>query len=85
MFGDFSLFMVTNINSLFAAIVSVIWTVFVGIGIICILFAGLMFLTALGNAEKIKQARSAALWGVVGMVVGILGFSATSILSNVLK
>lgn len=51
------------------------WVIFCGIVVICFIVAGVMFLTAQGDAEKLKTARSAFIWGVAGVVVGILAYS----------
>lgn len=59
--------------------------IFGGVAVICFLIAGVLFLTAKGEPEKIKQARSAIYWGVAGVVVGILAFSIIAIVSNILS
>lgn len=66
---------VDSIQSLSIAIASVMWVVFVGIAVVCFVLAGVFFLTALGDPEKIKRAKSALVWGVVGIIVAILAFS----------
>lgn len=55
-------------------IANAVWIVFTIIAVIAFVVAGVMFLTAYGEAEKVKKARSAFLWGVVGVVVAILAF-----------
>ena len=59
-----------------------IWSVFGIIALICFLIAGILFLTAAGNPEKVAQARTAFLWGVAGVVVGILAFSIVAIIQT---
>ncbi len=71
-----------NINSvpnLINAILTPVWQVFIGLAVIMIIIAGILFLTAAGNPEKVQQARNAFLWGIVGIVVGILAFSITTV------
>ncbi len=60
------------------------WTVFGIIALICFIIAGILFLTAAGNPEKIQMARNAFLWGVAGVVVGILAYSIISIIERLL-
>lgn len=71
--------MVDSIQSLSIAIANVLWVVFSAIAVICFVFAGILFLTAQGQPEKIKTAKSAFLWGIVGVVVGIIAYSIISI------
>jgi len=75
---------VDSIQSLSMAIVNAIWPVFVVIVVICFVVAGILFLSAMGEPEKIAKAKSAFLWGVVGVVVGIVAYSIIRIISNIL-
>ena len=47
-----------------------------------IIIAGILFLVSGGDAEKIKTARNAFIWGVVGIVVGLLAFSIVSLVRS---
>lgn len=76
---------VSNINDLMRAIVyDVVWVVFVGIVVICFVYAGVLFLSAYGDPGKLQKARSAFLWGVVGVIVGIVAYSAVTLISNII-
>ncbi len=75
---------VDSIQSLSIAIANVMWVVFVGITVICFVIAGILFLTAFGDQAKITQARSAFLWGVVGVIVAIVAFSIIKLTCKVL-
>ena len=59
--------------------------VFGCIAVICFLLAGILFLTAGGAPEKVQAARSAFLWGVAGVVVGIIAFSIIAIVGSMIK
>lgn len=61
-----------------------IWPVFIGLAILMFLLAGVYFLTAQGDPGKLKEARSALIWGIVGVVVGILSFSLPYIVGTTL-
>ncbi|MCX6721093.1 MAG: hypothetical protein NT026_00595 [Candidatus Staskawiczbacteria bacterium] len=74
--------MVDSIQSLTVAIVNVVWVVGAGIAVICFVAAGLLFLTAQGQPEKLKIARAAALWGVIGVIVMVVAFSIIRITCN---
>jgi len=56
--------------------------VFGGIAVIMFLVAGILFLTAGGTPEKVQAARSAFIWGIAGVVVGIVAFSIVAIVSS---
>lgn len=75
---------ITSIDQLIAAIKRPLWTIFGLIVLIAFLVAGIMFLTAQGDPEKIKLARTAFLWGIVGIIVGILAFSIVAIIETAL-
>lgn len=59
-----------------------IWVVFGGIAVICFVIAGILFLTAMGNPEKLKIARDSLWWGVAGVIVGILAYSIVAIITK---
>ncbi len=63
---------------------TVTWVVFVFIVVMCFIIAGVIFLTAQGDPAKVKAARSAVLWGIIGVLVGILAFSAELIMRTAL-
>lgn len=64
-----------SIQSLGENIINAVWIVFTVIVIICFVVAAILFLTSNGQAEKITKAKSAFLWGVAGVVVGILAYT----------
>lgn len=66
---------ISDLDGLIEAIENVIWVVFGLIVVIAFVTAGILFLTASGDPEKIKLARTAFIWGVVGVVVGIIAYS----------
>jgi len=76
-----------TIDSLWGVIVNllnILWLLFVGVSIIMLILAGFMFVTAQGDPGKIKLARDAVIWAVVGIIVAVLAFSAYGIVSNVI-
>ena len=74
-----------SILSIGSSIVNVLWVVFTVLAIICFVVAGVLFLTAFGDTEKLKTARGAFIWGVVGVVVAILAFSIVSLVRNAIR
>ena len=73
---------ITNITTLINSLLSVLWVVFAAIAVIMFVIAGILFLTAQGQAEKIATARSAFIWGIAGIVVGILAYSIIDIVGG---
>lgn len=59
--------------------------VFGAIAVIAFLVAGILFLTAGGQPEKVQMARNAFLWGVAGVVVGIMAFSIVAIVGSMIR
>lgn len=66
-------------------IITASWVIFGVIAVICFVIAGVLFLTAQGEPEKVKLARAAFIWGVVGVAVGIIAYSIISIVSSFIK
>ncbi len=75
---------ITSIDQLVTAIKRPLWIIFGLIALIAFVVAGILFLTAGGDPEKIKLARTAFLWGIVGIVVGILAYSIVTIIETAL-
>lgn len=65
-------------------VITLVWQIFVFISIVMFIMAGLAFFLAKGEPAKIAQARSFAIWGVVGVAVAIIGYSAVKIITKIL-
>ena len=52
------------------------------IGLIMFIVGGIMYVTAAGNAERISTATRLVTYAIVGILVGLLGYSITLILEN---
>lgn len=73
-----------NMEQLGNSITSIMGYLFGVIAVVMFVIAGILFLTAAGSPEKIQQARNAFMWGVVGVIVGIIAFSIISIVMSFL-
>lgn len=51
----------------------IFWILIVAV-IIAVVWAGLLFVTAAGNTDKIEQARHIILYAVIGLVVALLAY-----------
>lgn len=54
------------------------------IGVIGFAIAGIMYLTAAGDDERIKQAKSAMMYSIVGVIVALVGLVALGAASGLL-
>ena len=53
-------------------ILSVVAGLFAAFAVVMFFVAGILFLSARGEPDKVKQARLALFWGIIGVVVGLL-------------
>lgn len=69
----------TWINGILGRFLDIIlWPLLIGVSLIMLVYAGLMFVIAHGDPSKITSARNAVIWAVVGIAVAILGYSAVA-------
>lgn len=71
-----------SLQQLIDGIKSAAWMIFGAVAVVCFVIAGILFLTAQGSPEKVQSARSAFLWGVAGVVIGILAYSIITIVQT---
>jgi len=64
-----------SIQQIIDIVLNFIWPIFAGFAVIMFLVAGFLFLTSQGDPGRVATARLAVLWGVVGVVVGLVAFS----------
>src|SRR5438045_1792987 len=57
----------------------IVWPLFIGASVAMLIWAGFLFLSSEGDPTRVKAAQRAVIWGVVGIFVAIVGFSAVSI------
>ena len=75
---------VVDFCSIINLLLQITWVVFTAIAVISFVVAGILFVTSQGSADKVAAARGAVLWGVVGIVVGILAYVIISIVASAL-
>jgi len=71
-------------DTILTSIKSAIWQIFAVFVVVMFVIAGIAFMTAQGDPEKLKTARSAFIWGVVGIAVAIIGYSIVAIVQSAL-
>ena len=75
----------TDLTTLGTKIANAVWIVFTVIAVISFVVAGILFMTAQGQPEKIASARSAFIWGIAGVVVGIIAFTIINVVKVALQ
>jgi len=77
---------IPNINLVYVIqqVLYVVWWVFIALTVILFVLAGISFLTAQGDPTKLEQAKQFVVWGSAGVVIGVLAFSAITIIRNTL-
>lgn len=76
---------ITTLAELYGKIATFMWQAFAIVAIIMFIIAGILFLVAGGDPDRVKTARNAFLWGAVGVVAAILAFSAVILIQGTLQ
>lgn len=74
--------LINNIKNTF--IDNILWTIAWSFTIIMFTLAGFKYLTAKGNPQQIDEANKAVVWGMIGVIVIVLAWSATKIVKQIL-
>lgn len=69
-----------NVTDLINIVLDFVWPIFAGFAVLMFVIAGFYFLTSQGDPTKVATARQAVLWGIVGVVVGLVAFSIPAII-----
>src|ERR1035437_8294564 len=73
-----------DLPALIVKIETIMWMVFGAMAVIMFVVADVLFSTPKGQPEKVQAARSAFIWGIAGVVVGIIAYSILAIIGNTL-
>lgn len=73
-----------DLDALIGNILDIVWMVASAFFIIMFVIAGFKFATAGGNPEGVAEARSAAIYGAVGVAVAIIAFSIVTLVSGLI-
>lgn len=74
-----------DLNGLITAVLNKLWVIFGAVAVIMFVYAGILFMTAQGAPDKIATARQFFLWGIVGIVVGIIAYSIIAIVGSLVQ
>ena len=74
-----------TIKSMIESVVSkVVWPIAAGVAVTLWIITGILFLSAQGAPEKLKQAKTALFTAIAGTVLVILAYSAIELIKNAL-
>ncbi len=73
-----------SLTSLINSILNIFWVLATIFAVVCFVISGIMFMTAMGDANKVKIARNSVIFGAIGIAVAILAFSVVNIIDSVL-
>ena len=78
--GPFAGTPVTLVANIIGLVGSILWSISIAFVVVMFTLAGFKFLTAQGEPQKISEARTAVIWGTVGVAVIVLAWSMVSLL-----
>ena len=64
-----------DLLDMIAQIANYLFWILLAISIVFIVYAGLLFVTASGNAEQVEKARGIILYAIIGIIVAILAYA----------
>jgi len=73
----------TSITDLLYALVNVLLVFAVPVIVVCVIFAGFMYVTAQGNPEKVKTASRALLYALIGAVIIVGAYAIIAIVQSI--
>lgn len=63
---------------------ALLWQIVGIVALVLFVIAGITFMTAAGDPEKIKTARNFVLYGVIGIIVAILAYTIVAVVESLL-
>lgn len=75
----------TNLGDFLQAIITWFLLLVSGLAAIAIIYSGLMYITAGGDAEKALKARKNLMWAIIGVVVATLSYFIVSEIGKILQ
>lgn len=63
----------SDLKTVFTNMLSVVQTILIMLSTLYLLYAGFMFVTAKGDPTKLKKAKDALLWGLIGAALILCG------------
>ena len=63
-------------------VVTYLFGLLIILAVMFLVIAGILFITAQGDLEKVKKARDFVLWALVGVIVGVLAYALVNFVQN---
>lgn len=76
---------VTGIYKLLSDIFTILYSLFFAVAAFFILYAAFIYLTAAGEDEKIKRAKSILVYAIIAIVVALVSLGIDNIIASVVK
>ncbi len=73
-----------NVQNILNNVKILLFTIFLGIVVIMVTWAGILYLTARGDPGQIQKANHAIIWAIVGTMVGLLAWSFENLIKGIL-
>jgi len=70
---------------LFKVVSNVFWLIAAAFALVCFVISGIMFMTAMGDPNKLKIARNSVIFGAIGVAVAILAYGVVAIIGKILS
>lgn len=74
-----------KVEGLFNTIADWFFTVFLIVAVIGLIYTAFMYLTAAGDMDKIKKARTSLVYSIVAIVIALLAGSMPDLIENILR
>lgn len=71
-----------DLIELIAAIANYLFWILLAVSIVFIVYAGILFVTASGNAEQVERARGIILYAIIGIIVAVIAYAIRGFLLN---
>lgn len=75
---------INDVTAFLGRVLNYLFTIFLIVAVIMFIWAGFVYLTAGGEAEKLKEAKSRITWGVVAVVIALLSTSFRFVIESLL-
>ncbi|MCK4520867.1 hypothetical protein KAT95_03350 [Candidatus Parcubacteria bacterium] len=75
----------TELDAALENITNFLFWLLMAVAIIFLIVAGITFVTAQGDPEKVKKARDYVLYALIGVVIGVMAKGLTTFLSKIIQ
>ncbi len=73
---------ITEIKNKIKELGKLAWTILVSLAVVMFVYAGILFLISSGSPDKLGKAKKTFIWGIAGLILGLLAFWLVEIISG---